>query len=233
MNNKPSPYEKSRKRLRTYLKLSNEILPLSYEIFKVLLIGVLVLILIILTFFLYYSKVGLLPAATVFLSIATFCSVLIQWYSNKKRDRLRVLEKMLNEFYLPLFGYFKEDPFVFSAAAVDANKQVKKVKEEINRILFYKQYLFEFTGISKLHVFDGYFQAHEGKNIMNYSGWAFDSLDKVEYWRKFSIAFYSYAKKAINEYRSIGGNEDLSIKEPDWEKVFYLDEVKDLKTRLG
>ena len=105
---------------------------------------------------------------------------------------------------------------------------ILSARRDIDRIIFNKRFLLEPPkGVVKN--FNGYFQRYKDGDKMNYSGWAF-KLDKdVKYWRGFGSILYYYYKEHVNQYRTYMNLEKLKWEKPNWNKVFYLDEVKDPK----
>ena len=167
-----------------------------------------------------------LAIATVILAIIAVISISAQAFMERKRNRIRYLERVIEEIYNPLLSYFKENPDIHFEKGVNAGILV--ARKEIDRILFNKRFLLEPPG-GILKKFNGYFQKYKGENKMNYSGWAFELEEDVIYWRRFGIILFDYYKKHVNQYRKYINLEKLKLNEPDWHKVFYLDEVRDLE----
>ena len=164
-----------------------------------------------------------LTIATVALAIIAVISIAYQASAERKRNRIRYLEQVIKEVYNPLLSYFKENPNM----NFDQDS-ILSARRDIDRIIFNKRLLLEPPG-GLVENFIGYFQRYKDENKMNYSGWAFKLDEDVKYWRGFGIILYDYYKEHVNQYRAYMGLEKLNLKEPDWNKVFYLDEVKDPK----
>ena len=164
-----------------------------------------------------------LAIATVALAIIAVISIAFQAFVERKRNRIRYLEQVIEEVYNPLLSYFKENPNM----NFDQDS-ILSARRDIDRIIFNKRFLLEPPkGVVKN--FNGYFQRYKDGDKMNYSGWAF-KLDKdVKYWRGFGSILYYYYKEHVNQYRTYMNLEKLKWEKPNWNKVFYLDEVKDPK----
>ena len=164
-----------------------------------------------------------LAIATVALAIIAMISIAYQAFVERKRNRIRYLEQVIEEVYNPLLSYFKENPNM----NFDRDS-ILSARRDIDRIIFNKRFLLEPPkGVVKN--FNGYFQRYKDGDKMNYSGWAF-KLDKdVKYWRGFGSILYYYYKEHVNQYRTYMNLEKLKWEKPNWNKVFYLDEVKDPK----
>ena len=196
-------------------------------------IGISLLLLVLILFFIFglrpittnqaYATTAL-AIATIALAIIAVISLYVQAFMERKRNRIRYLERAIEEIYNPLLSYFKENPDVHLEKGV--TEGILSARKEIDRIIFNKRFLLEPPG-GIVKNFNGYFQRYKDK--MNYSGWAFELNDDVIYWRQLGFILYYFYMESINQYRTLMNLEKLKLKEPDWNKVFYLDEVKDQK----
>ena len=168
-----------------------------------------------------------LAIATVALAIIAVISIVYQAFVEQKRNRIRYLERAIEKVYNPILSYFKENPNI----NFDRDS-VLTARKEIDKIMFNKRFLIEPPG-GKVKNFNGYFQRYKNENKMNYSGWAFKLEDDVDYWRGLGIILHNYYGEHVNQYRAYLGLEKLNLTEPDWNKVFYLDELKDPKHMIG
>ncbi len=164
-----------------------------------------------------------LAIATIVLAIIAIISIFVQNSVEKKRNKMKYLEKVIEEVYNPLLSYFKENPDI----KFDQNG-ILSARSDINRIIFNKGFILEPLG-GRVKNFNGYFQRYKNNNKMNCSGWAFELNEDVAYWKRFGIILFNYYNEHVNQYRTYNNLEKLNLKEPDWNKVFYLDEVKDPK----
>ena len=137
-----------------------------------------------------------LAIATVALAIIAVISIAFQAFVERKRNRIRYLEQVIEEVYNPLLSYFKEN----TNMNFDQDS-ILSARRDIDRIIFNKRFLLEPPkGVVKN--FNGYFQRYKDGDKMNYSGWAF-KLDKdVKYWRGFGSILYYYYKEHVNQYRT-------------------------------
>ena len=137
-----------------------------------------------------------LAIATVALAIIAVISIAYQAFVERKRNRIRYLEKVIEEVYNPLLPYFKENPNMnFDRDGI------LSARRNIDQIIFNKRFILEpLSGVVKN--FNGYFQRYANENEMNYSGWAFKLDEDVKYWRRFGIILYYYYEKHVNQYRA-------------------------------
>lgn len=167
-----------------------------------------------------------LAIATIALAIIAAISIAYQSFLEQKRNRIRYLEKAIEEIYNPLLSYFKENPDIhFEKGMMEG---ILTARKEIDKILFNKRFILEPPG-GVVKNFNGYFQRYENENKMNYSGWAFAVEDDVIYWQTIGFTLYHYYEKHINQYRTYMNLGKIKLNSPKWEKVFYLDKIKDPK----
>ena len=198
-----------------------------------------IILILLLLIFLVYLILGLkiivtnpayatviLAIATVALAIIAVISIVYQAFLERKRNKIKYLERAIEEIYNPLLSYFKENPNINFEKGV--SEGILIARKEINRILFNKRFILEPPG-GKVKNFNGYFQRYENENKMNYSGWAFTKEEDVIYWQTIGFTLYYYYEEHINQYRAYMNLEKLILKKPDLNKIFYLDKIKDPK----
>lgn len=165
---------------------------------------------------------------TFWLAIATFTLALFTaisiWQAHrveKARRQLELIKRKLEEFYIPLFNYFKEYPK--KAGEIDvAGLPIGLVvalspTEKIADILREKGYLSDFKLPSKK--FEGTFSEWEGK--AHWEGWDVKEED-VDTWRTFGKNLYKYYRLQVEKYYKLShSNSNFIFEEPNWDVIIY------------
>lgn len=154
-------------------------------------------------------------AATWILAMSTIALVLITYIQSNKQYKKSLIEKQLEEFYIPLIERltYPLSPVNGILPGNDINSQnfgVVKLKEDINKILRIKGYLSDIPLYDKKsgthYVFNGYVgSSFEGK--AHWDKWFFETKEEKGRWIKLLNQLYKSYEDLVEEYYHMSGRD--------------------------
>ncbi|MEM3245694.1 MAG: hypothetical protein QXS81_05290 [Candidatus Micrarchaeaceae archaeon] len=169
-------------------------------------------------------------AATWILAISTAALALITYSSRDRQYKKALIEKQLEEFYIPLIERLTyPTDSLNNRLDGDINKrmlQISGLKESINRIIRKKSYLSDiplYDSASKSHyVFNGFIGGTVGGKVQ-FDKWYFDKDEDRIKWTKFLKQLYKNYEKLVRDYYHLSGRGiKIQAYNKDPEKVFVV-----------
>ena len=159
-------------------------------------------------------------AATWVLAISTITLVIITYMQNNKQYKKSLIEKQLEEFYVPLIERltYPLSPVNGILTNNDPTPKIFRIvefKEQINIILRTKGYLSDFSLYNKkfstYYIFNGYTGGEFGSKV-HFEKWFFETDDERDMWVMTLKRLYNSYKNLVEDYYHTSGR-DIKIQE--------------------
>lgn len=185
----------------------------------------------------FYAIKEYTAAATWILAVSTITLVLITYMQNNKQYKKALIEKQLEEFYVPLIERLTYPLSPVNGILTDKDGILKLFKiigfkEQINTVLRTKGYLSDISLYDKKsnthYIFNGYtYGEFDGK--VHFEKWFFDTDEEKDKWIRLLKQLYKSYKNLVEDYYHISGR-DIKIQAfgIDPERAF---EIKPLNSK--
>jgi ribosomal protein S8 len=189
----------------------------------------------------FYAINEYTAAVTWVLAISTITLVLITYMQSNKQYRKALIEKQLEEFYVPLIERLTYPLSPVNGVLTDNDGipklfKIIKLKEQINIVLRTKGYLSDISLYDKKssthYIFNGYTFGEFGGKV-HLEKWFFDTNEEKDKWVILLKQLYKSYKNLVEDYYHISGR-DIKIQALgiDPERAFETKPI-DSKNWLG